>query len=121
MKLLVVVALAGCVPDLGPAQKTLRSAIEDSQEDLDGCYAKALERDGDAKGEMTLVLHVLANGHVQSAKMTGTDISDPKLDKCLKGVLLEITMKPVPGSDFDIDYTLQLGAKAKKKKDADDE
>jgi hypothetical protein len=129
VRALLLLVLAGCVPDLVASKKTLRAAVDDTQEDLDACYAKSLERDADGKGEMALTLHVLATGRVESAKVTSTEVADPKLDKCITGVLTEVRVKPAPPADFDIDYTVQLGGaeksddneKPKKKKPASDD
>ena len=114
--MLLLVALAGCVPDLVAAKKTLRAAVDDTQDDLDACYAKSLERDAEGKGEMALTLHVLATGRVESAKVTSTEVADPKLDKCITGVLMEVRVKPAPPAEFDIDYTIQLGGEEKTEK-----
>ncbi len=120
MRALLLLALAGCVPDLVAAKKSLRSAVDDTQEDLDACYAKSLARDADGRGEMALTLHVLASGRVESAKVTSTEVTDPRLDKCITGVLMEVRVKPAPPAEFDIDYTLQLGGEEKKKSKKDE-
>ena len=110
MRVLLVLALSGCVPDLAAAKKTLRTAVEDQQEDLDACYATSLERDADAKGAMAVMLHVAsADGRVERVAIARSDLADPKLEKCVKSALVKVRVKPAPAADFDIDYTLQFG------------
>ena len=123
MRVLLALALAGCVPDLVAAKKALRTGIEDQQEDLDACYTSSLERDADGKGEMAVVLHVASgDGRVEQVKVASTDLADPKLEKCVKAALVKVRVKPVPAADFDIDYKLQFGdAETKKKSTTDDE
>ena len=123
MRLFVVFALAGCVPDLAAAKKNLRAAVDDQQEDLDACYTSSLEREADGKGEMAVVLHVASgDGRVERVAVSNSDLTDPKLEKCIKTALVKVRVKPVPAADFDIDYTLQFGdAEKKKSKKSDDE
>ena len=123
MRVLLALALAGCVPDLAAAKKNLRTAVEDQQEDLDACYTSSLERDADGKGEMAVTLHVASgDGRVEQVKVASTDLADPKLEKCVKSALVKVRVKPVPPADFDIDYKLQFGdAEDKKKSTTDDE
>ena len=110
MRLALVLVLAGCVPDLAAAKKNLRSAVEDKQDELAACYTAGLARDAEAKGSMALVLHVTAaEGHVESVKVGATELSDTKLEKCVKSALTAVEVAPVPAADFDIDYTLQFG------------
>ena len=121
MRLVLALALAGCVPDLVAAKKSLRAGVDDTQDELDACYKKSLERDADGKGEMAITMHGLATGRVESARVTSTEVTDPKLDKCITGVLTEVRVKPAPPAEFDIDYRLQLGGEEKQKKKKDDD
>ena len=102
----LLLGLAGCVPDLGAAKKTLRAAIEEKEDDLGECYADGLARDKEAKGGMELVLHV-ADGRVASVKVNATDLADGGLEKCVKKTLAKV--KVAAPAEFDIDYTLQFG------------
>ena len=129
MRWLLLAMLSGCVPDLAAAQKHLRSAIDAKEDDLASCYGAAVARDKDAAGVMKLVLHVVPDdGRVESVTVSASDLSDAKLEKCVKGTLVKVRVKPAPPSAFDIDYKLQFGEateedapKKKPKKPVDDE
>lgn len=120
MKWVCCLVLAACVPDLVAAKKSLRAAVDDQEDDLAACYAKSLQRDAEARGELVVTLHVTAaEGRVEEVKTTRSELGEPDLEKCAKGILRKVRVKPVPSADFDIDYTLQFG-EAENKADDDE-
>lgn len=99
-------ALAACGGGVGDAQKRLRTAIEAKQDALDDCYEKTLERDTEVKGNLMVVLKVAKGGGGVSSAVTGGKVKDGKLVKCVQGTLDAIKLKPAPGANMEVTYTL---------------
>lgn len=86
-RLLCSIGLVAC-GGVGDAQLRLRTAVNAKQDKLDACYTRSLTRDADGKGAMQLLLHVnQSDGVVDPVTVTSSEITDPKLAKCVRAAL----------------------------------
>ncbi len=108
-RLLCSIGLVAC-GGVGDAQLRLRTAVNAKQDKLDACYTRSLTRDADGKGAMQLLLHVnQSDGVVDPVTVTSSEITDPKLAKCVRAALSAVQLSPAPGQDLDVAYTLEFG------------
>jgi hypothetical protein len=101
---LLVVGCGG----IGDAQKRLRTAIDANQDRLDTCYAKSLERDAEGKGSMVLVLRVTDTGELEEVTVNSSEVTDRKLEKCVKAALMKVKLEPAPDGAFEVEYTFDF-------------
>jgi hypothetical protein len=100
------VTAAACGP--GNAQRLLRDAVDAQRNTLDGCYAKALERDENLAGVVRAQLHVeRGTGAVTKAEILES-VGDEPLHACMKDVLTGIRLSEAPKVDVTVDYEFEL-------------
>ncbi len=107
-----VLAGAGC-GGIGNAQVRLRSAIDNQQSTLDGCYEQALVRDKSLTGNMTLWLHVTEKGGtVTEVEVENSTVNDPELTQCVQNSLVGVSIDPKPKANLKVEYQLEFTPKA---------
>lgn len=107
---LVLAALTGC--GVGDAQTNLRSAVDAKQNELDACYAKALERDRNTAGQAKVWITVeKSTGQVKSVEQHESQVHDEMLFSCVENELTTIQLEDAPKVNLKVDYTLQFRPK----------
>lgn len=110
----LVLALAGLTTGCGAgdSQAQLRSAIDAKQNELDSCYAKALERNRDTSGSAKVWVNVeKSTGQVKSVELQESQVADQALFVCVENELTTIQLEKAPKVNLKVDYTLQFRPK----------
>ncbi|MFW6051539.1 MAG: AgmX/PglI C-terminal domain-containing protein [Myxococcota bacterium] len=103
----LLVATAGC--GVGDAQQRLRTAVDAEREQLDGCFAEALERDRNLTGDMVLQLHVSRQtGEVEEVEVDRSDVGDATLEQCVRTTLAGVRLEEAPRANLQVQYTLRF-------------
>jgi len=108
--LLLQVLAYGCIKEFDlktPAR--IQSRIEKETAEFEKCYAKALERNRDAAGDVAVILNIEADtGSVSSVGISRTDIDDDEFIECIRNTAMEITLLPPPNVPVEGHYTLNF-------------
>src|SRR5262245_53420184 len=91
------------------SQHHLRTAVDAQQDTLNRCYEKALKRDAEVAGTMTVTMRVPTNsdGQVDRVEIATRDLENKKLQTCVRNTLLGLRIKP-PDDEVRVQYTLKF-------------
>jgi hypothetical protein len=107
---LTILSLGALISACGPgnAQTLLRSAVDAEQDTLEGCYAKALERDETTAGVVRARLHVeKSSGLVRKVEILES-VGDETLRSCMDAALTGIRIAEPAKVDVHVDYEFEL-------------
>jgi hypothetical protein len=103
--------VAACGAELNPkTEGHIVSALQAKQDGFRACYASALERDREVKGEMGLQLDIHEeSGKVTKANVKTSDIEDVTMKMCVETIAGTIKLPEPPGVPVEGHYTLDFG------------
>lgn len=102
-----LLAASGC--GIGDAQTKLRSAVDAKNQELNQCYAAALERDPQTSGTMSAWLHVEdQQGRIDEVEFTDGSAQDPQLQSCMTNTLTQVQLAEAPAANMKVEYTFEL-------------
>ena len=104
------------------SQRHLRTAVDAQQDALNHCYEKALKRDAEAAGTMTVTMRVPTNsdGQVDRVDIASKDLENKKLQTCVRNTLLGVRIAS-PDDEVRVQYTLKFAPASAKEDEAKDD
>ena len=112
MLLALGLSVAGCA-GIGNAKKNLRAAVDTRQDNLNQCYAQALDREASAKGTVTVNLMVAEkSGQVESVEFIDAGFADQEMQTCVENAMIGIVIDPKPKASLKVEYQLEFTPEA---------